>query len=148
MNFLAPFFIGKYAKYVWPAIAVGLVVLSIYRYWDGRNDLIRDLKNQKSDLETELVVRKQEYDSNLKTLRDSIADQNAIIVDLNDQLIKAERYAEQQIAIVNTKNQALSDKLQEQLDLINSIDTPKTCQQAIDLLIDVAIQHTWPTERK
>ena len=148
MNFLAPLFIGKYAKYVWPAIIVSLIVLKIYSYWDGRNDLIRDLKNEKSALETELVIRKQEYESNLKTLRDSIADQNAMIADLNDQLIKAEQHAEQQIAIVNTKNQALSDKLQEQLDLINSIDTPKTCQQAIDLLIDVAIQHPWPTERK
>lgn len=143
MNFILSLVIGKYAKFFWPAVALVIV----YLYWDGRNDTIADLTKKNNDLQAELVIRKQEYESNLATMQNSLDDQNNKIDVLNQQLVLAEQDAEQKIAVVNTENQALSEKLQDQLELINNIETPKTCQAAIDLAVDVAIQHKWPTER-
>lgn len=144
MSFLLSIFVGKYAKIFWPI----MVILAAYLYVKGLNDDIKDLKADKRALQQELVIRKQEYETNLGTMQTAIDDQNGLIAHLNKQNEKAEQEAVVKIEAARIKNEALSSKLAEQIQLINNIETPQTCQAAIDLMVDVAIQHPWPAARE
>jgi hypothetical protein len=50
------------------------------------------------------------------------------------------------IAEANVKNEALADDVEEKIALIDSIRT-LTCQEGIDLVVDLSQNHKWPIKR-
>ena len=136
---------GKHAKTFWISIAVLIFFGSIYIYWSNRNGEISKLASENEQLTQELTIRKMEYQTNLLTMEEALDQQNAAIVKLTENTIAAERIAGDLIREANRKNADLSNKLAEYGSIIDGIEEPQTCQAAIDLAVDVAIDFKWPT---
>ena len=144
MNLLFSLVAGKYAKIFWPS----LVLILAFIYVKGLKSDIKDLRYANQTLNQELIIRKQEYEGNILTLKQSVERQNALIKQLNTQKEVAEREAEVKITEAEVKNKLLSKKLEDQIKLLDKVKTPQTCQEAIDFMVDVAIEYKWPTKEE
>jgi hypothetical protein len=112
-------------------------------YWSGRNNELENLKTDVANLTSEIVIKDAQYKSNIGKLKNEIIEQNESIVVLNKQYKTLEDVAKIEITKTNAINDAKVKNLNDKLKLIDGIDTPKTCQSAIDLLVDIGMKNKW-----
>ena len=139
MTFLLSLVAGQWAKYFWPALAL----ISLFFYWNHLTSKIDDLQKDNKQLQDNIVV----YQQNEVKLKDSIKQQNDSITVMNQQFVSLSKAAVDLVKGTNKNNDEMKNKLSGQINSINSIATPKDCQSAIDLIIDVAKVNKWSTNK-
>ncbi len=132
----------------WPYLLAAGGILVLFLYWNGRNNEIDDLKIQVANLTAEIVLKDAAYAENERKFKFEINDQNEKINKANAEYEALEQRAEVAVATSNAANAIRLAELNKQLDLLNSIPTPQSCEASIDLLVDIGVQHPWSTRRE
>lgn len=148
MSYLISFVTGKYAKLIWPMLGM-LGLFMVYLYWNGRSNTIEDLTNDNAKLTADLILYKNQYELNINKLTNEINDQNLYIEKLKTDYDRLNDNLNHKIETANNNNNQLTSLLSGQLDLLysSSTTTDLTCQQAIELVIKLANQHKWSTNK-
>lgn len=127
-------------------IAAGIAILVVFLYWKGRTNEIEDLREDKINLQTELHIKETQYKENLAKLTRQIEDQNAKIA----KAAKDSEILSSELTEKLDEAKEIAENLQKDLDnkeaLIDTIET-LTCQEGVDLMVDLAISNKWYLER-
>lgn len=126
-------FLGKWGKYILPA----LLVISIFIYWQHRNNIIDDLQQENARLQDSIKT----YIANEETLKKSIEEQNQSIKLAHQQYKKQNDALKMSIEKLKQQTINIDANLQLSLSKLKDAPTLQTCEEAFNFLVDTAIKY-------
>lgn len=125
-------FVGKHKVKLIACLVVVAAGLGLYWYVGSLQSDVAHWKGEYDKKVTELAVSKERYETNLSTLQKAITLQNNETERVNGLLKSAEKQIDAKIK----ESAATQKRYEKQIQKILQDKKPKTCQGAIDYLID------------